>query len=191
MSSYWGLEDGTGHRELEDGTGGWLIESATTFLVSNTLELQYDINGLVANTLEIQYDITGVVSNTLTVYYDIDGSASQNLTRQNLAPTLPALNQEVKLVEKTNGPWNYSCFVDLSNMQSGDKVKIRVYRWEPNTSAYSLYQIKTIAKTDLKGKESEDMPSVYAVFIPTERFKLTIEQTAGTVRQYPWELYYA
>ena len=191
MSSYWGLEDGTGHRLLEDGTGGWLIEDATTFPVSDTLQFLYDITGVVSDTLQFLYDITGVVSDTLDICYDINGDASTNLVRQSKAPTLQQLDVEVKLVEKTDGPWNYSCYVSLVNMQAGDRVKIRVYRWNPSTSAYELYELKTIMKNDLKGKETEDQPAVYAVFIPTERFKLSIEQTDGTLRAFPWELYKA
>lgn len=191
MSSYWGLEDGTGHRELEDGTGGWLLEDGTTLSVSNTLQIQYDITGIVANTIQLLYDITGVVSDTLELCYDINGASSTNLTQQKKSVTLQQLNTEVKLVEKTDGPWNYSCWVSLANMQAGDKVKIRVYRWNPSTLAYEKYDVKTITKTDLKGKETEDQPAVFSVFIPTERFKLTIEQTNGTLRAFPWELYKA
>ena len=74
-------------------------------------------------------------------------------------------------------------------MASGDTVIIRTYKWEPNTSAYSLYEEKTVKYSDLKGNESTDMPAVFLPFIPAERYKVTIEQTAGTLRQYPWELF--
>lgn len=192
MSSYWGLEDETGHRLLEDGTGGWLIETATTFAVSSQREFQYDINGIVSDTLEILYDITGVVSDTLEICYDINSpQVSSNLIQQYKNPLLPQLNTEFKLVEKTDGPWNYSCWVNLENMLSGDKVRIKVYRWDPNLSTYTLYESKTISKSDLKGKETDDQPAVFAVFLPTERFKLTIEQLSGTLRSFPWEMYKA
>ncbi|GAG83245.1 unnamed protein product, partial [marine sediment metagenome] len=48
-----------------------------------------------------------------------------------------------------------------------------------------------VTKNDLKGKDTEDQPAVFSVFLPTERFKLTIEQTSGTLRAFPWELYKA
>ena len=190
MSSYYGLEDGTGHLILEDGSGdGYILEDATTFTVSDTISIEYDITGSVSDTLEFQYDMTGSVGDTISLYYDINGTASTSLVRQNLSPTLLSLNSETKIIEKTDGPYHYSAWIHLDNMASGDTVVIRTYKWEPNGSAYSLYEEKTVRYSDLKGKESTDMPAVFLPFIPTEKYKVTIEQTAGTLRQYPWELF--
>ena len=138
--SYYGLEDSSGHLILEDGSGsGYLLESATTFTVLDTLTLVYDITGQVADTLTLQYDILADVLQTITLYYDINGDASTNLVRQNLSPTLKALNLETVLIEKTDGPYHYSAWIHMTNLSSGDTIILRVYKWEPNTSAYELY----------------------------------------------------
>lgn len=190
MSTYYGLEDGSGHLILEDGSGdGYLLEDATTFTVNDVLTIEYEITGSVNDTLELQYDMTGSVNDTISLCYDINGNASTSLVRQNKSPTLLALNSEVKIIEKTDGPFHYSAWIHLDNMASGDTVVIRTYKWEPNGSTYSLYEEKTVKYNDLKGNESTDQPAVFLPFIPAEKYKVTIEQTAGTLRQYPWELY--
>lgn len=190
MSVYYGLEDGSGHLILEDGSGdGYLLEAATTFTVTDTLTIQYDMTGVVNDTLELLYDMTGVVQDTVTLYHDINGTASTQLVSQNLAPTLVALNTETKLIEKTDGPYHYSAWVHLNNMASGDTVIIRTYKWNITDSQYDLYEEKTVRYTDLNANETNNMPAVFLPFIPANRYKVTIEQTAGTVRQYPWQLF--
>ena len=187
--SYYGLEDSSGHLIIEDGSGsGYLLESATTFTVSDTLTLVYDITGQVTDTLILQYDILADVLQTVTLYYDINGDASTNLVRQNLAPTLKALNLETILIEKTDGPFHYSAWIHLTNLLSGDTIILRVYKWEPNTSAYELYEEKPVSYNDLKTFEN-NQTAIFLPFIPAERYKVTIEQTAGTLRAFPWELY--
>lgn len=187
--SYYGKEDATGHLILEDGSGsGYLLESATTFTVSDTLTLIYDITGQVADTLTLQYDILADVLQTITLYYDINGDASTNLVRQNLSPTLKALNLETTLIEKTDGPYHYSAWIHMTNLASGDTIILRVYKWEPNTSAYELYEEKPVSYNDLKTFEN-NQTAIFLPFIPAERYKVTIEQTAGTLRAFPWELY--
>lgn len=190
MSVYYGLEDGTGHLLLEDGSGdGYLMEDATLFTVIDTLTLEYDITGSVSDTLELQYDMTGVVADTISLCYDINGDASTSLVQQFKQPTLTALNSETKIIEKTDGPFHYSAWIHLGNMASDDKVIIRTYKWETNNDVYELYEEKTISYNDLKGNETNDQTAVFLPFIPAERYKVTIEQTAGTLRQFPWELY--
>lgn len=187
--SYYRLEDSSGHLILEDGSGdGYLLESATTFTVTDTLTLVYDITGQVTDTLTLQYDILADVLQTITLYYDINGDASTNLERQNLSPTLKALNLETTLIEKTDGPYHYSAWIHMTNLASGDTVVLRVYKWEPNTSAYELYDEKKITYSDLKIFEN-DQTAVFLPFIPAQKYKVTIEQTAGTLRAFPWELY--
>lgn len=188
--SYYGLEDGSGHLILEDGSGdGYLLEDATTFSVTDTLSIVYDITGVVTDTLTVQYDMTGVIQDTISLYYDINGDASTQLVTQNLNPTLKSLNLETKLVEKTDGPYHYSTWIHLGNMASGDTVIIRTYKWEVNTGAYELYEKKTIKHSDLKGNETTNQPAIFLPFIPANRYKVTIEQTAGTLRAYPWQLF--
>jgi len=188
MSAYWGLEDGTGRWQLEANTFDRLIEDATTFTVTDTLEIIYDLTGVVSDTLELQYDMTGVISDTISLCYDINGDASTSLVQQNKSPTLTALNLETKLIEKTDGPFHYSAWIHLSNMASGDKVIIRVYKWETNGNSYELYEEKEIMYSDLKTLEN-DQTAVFLPFIPAERYKVTIEQTAGTLRAFPWEMF--
>lgn len=189
MSVYYGLEDGTGHLLLEDGTGGYIMEDATLFTIADTLTLLYDVTGVVSDTITLEYDMTGQVADTISLYYDINGDASTQLVRQNLAPTLTALNLETKIIEKTNGPYHYSAWIHLTNMASGDIVVIRVYKWETTSDTYALYEEKTIRYTDLKGTETNNQTAIFLPFIPAERYKVTIEQTAGTLFQIPWEMF--
>jgi len=187
--SYYGLEDSSGHLILEDGSGdGYLLESATTLTVTDTLTLVYDITGQVTDTLTLQYDILADVLQTITLYYDINGDASTNLVRQNLAPTLKALNLETTLIEKTDGPFHYSAWIHMTNLASGDTIILRVYKWEPNNSVYELYEEKQVTYNDLKTFEN-NQTAIFLPFIPAQKYKVTIEQTAGTLRAFPWELY--
>lgn len=188
--SYYGLEDSSGHLIIEDGSGsGYLLEDATTFLVSDTLQLIYDITGVVSDTVQLLYDITGVVSDSLGILYDINGDASTQLVQQKKAITLPQLDVEFRIIEKTNGPYHYAAWLHLDNMASGDQIIIRVYKWDGNNSVYSLYEKKTISYSDLVGQENEDQTAVFMPFIPSERYKVTLEQSAGTLREFSWEMY--
>lgn len=170
--SYYELEDGSGNYVLEDGTGNYVIESI-----------------VVANTRTLQYDIRGLVADTLTARYSINGDPSTQLTQLTRTITPSALSTETTLIQKTDGPFHYAGYVHLDTLASGDTVIIRIYKWETVDDDFLLYEEKTIKYSDLKANETNDMVAVFLPFIPAEQYKVTIEQTAGTLRTINFELF--
>lgn len=172
-------------------------------VVNDNFALQYDIFNNVADTIAFQYhitsdlhkqltvlwDVTAPISDSFNIKYDIDGSPSTILARQKLKIIPTDLNRETTLVEKTDGPYNYALWVHLNEMATGDKIKLKSYKWDPNNSAYALYEQKTITYEDLKGTEDTPQTAVFLPFIPAEKYKVTITQLEGTLRNYSWELY--
>jgi len=78
----------------------------------------------------------------------------------------------------------YSAHVSLANMAAGDTTVLRVYIKVLTTSSYALYWEETYnnAQTDQEIIFIAAQPSVWA-------WKLTLEQTAGTNRNYEWQVY--
>lgn len=69
----------------------------------------------------------------------------------------------------------------LDPMAGSDAVTIRVYDWDVVAGSYKLYITKKYgpgALTDV---------SFYSPPLPAHRFKVTIQQTAGTNRTFNWE----
>ena len=157
--------------------------------VSDTIAFQYDITADLQKQLTVLWDVTAPISDSFNIKYDIDGAPSTILARQKLKIIPTDLNRETTLVEKTDGPFNYALWVHLNEMATGDKVKLKSYKWDPNNSAYALYEQKTITYEDLKGTEDTPQTAVFLPFIPAEKYKVTITQLEGTLRNYSWELY--
>lgn len=161
-------------------------------LVNNTVVGLYDINGLVSNTVIGKYDVTGVVSNTLTGCYEINEAASSIIRKYTKSVQLLQNNVEVTIVEKTDGPYNYSLWVFLDQLQTGDVVEFREYVWNPQTNSYKLNQSPKIKKNDLKGfsnQTTDDKPAMFFPPVQADRYKVTIKQTAGTPRLFDWVMY--
>lgn len=189
-STYFGLEDGTGRFQLEDSLDDWLIEDATLFAVGNNVILLYDIAGIVSSDIILLYDMTGVVAKNLQLLYDIAGTTATNMAHSQGVVTPPALDTEVTLFDKTDtNRLVHSGWVSLANMASGDTVIIRVYRYEPVSGAMELYRMKTVRHSELKADETENMLAAFFVPIPTQRYRVTLEQTSGTPRAFNWEYY--
>jgi hypothetical protein len=157
--------------------------------VSDTIAFQYDITADIHKQLSVLWDVTAPISDSFNIKYDIDGAPSTILARQNLKIIPTDLNRETTLVEKTDGPYNYALWVHLNEMASGDKIKLKSYKWDPNNSEYALYEQKTITYDDLQGFEDTPQTAVFLPFIPAEKYKVTITQLEGTLRNYSWELY--
>lgn len=161
-------------------------------LATNDVIGKYDINGLVNSDSIGKYDITGNVTNTLGGCYDINGVASAIIQKQTKTIQLLQNGVESIVVEKTDGAFNYSCWLFLDNMLSGDEVVIRTYVWNPQQNIYELYESPIVKKSDLPGLPTQSTDDKTAFFIPpvqSDRFKVTISQTVGTPKAFDWVLY--
>jgi hypothetical protein len=153
----------------------------------------YDINGLVAQSSIYLYDVTGQVFNDLGGCYDINGVASAIIQKQTKKVQLMQLNVESNVVVKTDGAFNYSCWIFLDELQAGESVEIRTYVWNPQDNIYELYESPIITKAGLAGSETNDTADdKTAFFLPpvqSDRVKITITQLSGTPRAFDWVLY--
>lgn len=185
MTRYWELESSVDNWALEDGTGTRELEAATLENVSTTKTYKYDITAIVNKTLTYIYDMTGTVARAFTHIFDINGSASSALVAQHGTVTLSALNSEVCFITKTDGPYHYSCYIFLDNMASGDVIKIKTQVYDETAGSWKSYdQDRTIKYTDIDSKTASFLP-----FLPANRWRVCIKQTAGTPRAFNWSVY--
>ena len=82
----------------------------------------------------------------------------------------------------------HTLFVDLENMQAGSTVIIRVYYRLNAGGGLQLWDYHTYTGVD--GGLASGLKLISADLLPT-RFgvKITLEQTAGTYRDYDWEIF--
>lgn len=97
------------------------------------------------------------------------------------ADTQTATGSEDTLTTQT-GPGVYCLVVDTTNMASGDAITIRI-KTKNQTGASSVLAYKS----DFSDAQIEKQKYSQAVPIDTE-IVCTIEQTAGTNRDYDWNL---
>lgn len=77
----------------------------------------------------------------------------------------------------------YTAYVDLTNMQSGDTVEIRVSVIVKTAGNHILYWMGSYS-----GAQSN--PLVYIAPLPSDiSWKLTIKQVSGTSRDYDWRVF--
>lgn len=77
-------------------------------------------------------------------------------------------------------------FVDLSNMQAGDTVELRIYTKVLSTSGLNsaYFQSYSDAQTDATGGKI-----AIAVPLPSDQeYKATLKQTVGTGRNFDWKV---
>lgn len=78
--------------------------------------------------------------------------------------------------------------LDLDNMQGGDTIEVRVYHRMTDAGSLKLlaYHSWTGADGGLSNSEKLD----HIDLIPNRHgWQLTLQQSAGTNREYPWELF--
>lgn len=95
------------------------------------------------------------------------------------------LNNEIILYGIANNvPNRYDGYIDLSPMQTGDTIEVRVYVKINLTGIYIQYNIDTYTDSQTPN---------YLVYIPTLPsdlgWEITAKQTAGTVRTLDWRFY--
>jgi hypothetical protein len=97
--------------------------------------------------------------------------------------TLSATGAEDIIKEIADTVNKLHCFVDLTNMQAGDSVTVRQYMKIKSGGSYILYAEETYSGV-------QTLPMLYIVTKPARYgIKITLEQTAGTNRDYDWETF--
>lgn len=76
----------------------------------------------------------------------------------------------------------YSGYIFLHNMASGDTIEFTIYVNDPQAVAQRVYDSFIVSGAQTK-------PAVFLVNVPTDSFKVTAEQTAGTNRTLTWVRY--
>ena len=76
----------------------------------------------------------------------------------------------------------YQAYVFLHNMEADDKIIIRVYVNDPQTSTERLY-----IETPYYGVQTDT--TKYIPSLPTDSYRITCEQESGTYRAVTWILY--
>ncbi len=107
---------------------------------------------------------------------------------------MPTLNSEGTLTAdgseqdlgtvSVNGYYNFS--VNLSNMAAADVVKIRFYKKVKTTGTLARFHVETYNDAQTTEPESPVVDS--GPFWIANEFKVTLQQTAGTNRNFDWEI---
>lgn len=99
--------------------------------------------------------------------------------------TTPTVGTETALAFATSlsQGGTFQAQIDLSNMADGDVLEVRYYNQANGSS--SLVQQAYMAFSNAQTDTCPPLPAVVAV----NAFKVTINQTAGTARAYPWAVY--
>lgn len=88
--------------------------------------------------------------------------------------------EDVLATDATNA--TYDLFVDLSNMQNGDAVELRIYTKVLSTGSLRLTWKGTFANAPL-------IAAPQAPFTPSDQsIQVTLKQVAGTNKAYDWKL---
>lgn len=67
----------------------------------------------------------------------------------------------------------------LNNMVAGDKIRIRIYDWDGEGAIYRLHE-------ELIYENAQTLLSWMTVFVPSERYKVSLQRLAGSDRTYNW-----
>ena len=97
--------------------------------------------------------------------------------------TLTADGSEQTIKEITSLVNKLHCFIDLTAMQAGDTVVVRQYMKIKAAGSFIKYAEETYS-------DAQTLPMLYIVTKPAkEGIRITLEQTAGTNRDYDWETF--
>jgi len=110
-----------------------------------------------------------------------------NTDKDSTRGTLTALGTEQTLIEVTPDPMSgdfYGGWIDPTDMGAADSVTVRIYN-------------RIAAGGDFVQEYSSDVyagvrTTLIAIPSTSNRYgvRVTLEQTAGTLRDFPWEFYY-
>jgi hypothetical protein len=89
------------------------------------------------------------------------------------------------LIDETTNKW-FSGYIDLENMASGDTVIIKTYIKVRSTGVATLALWSTDTYVDAQTTKAV----VFCAPMPSDvEFKITLTQTAGTFRVFPWKFF--
>ena len=77
---------------------------------------------------------------------------------------------------------HYAMYIFTDALQSGDILRIIIYVNDPQDSTERIYD-----QFDVSGVQSK--PAVFIPFLPTDSYRVTAHQTAGTNRTISWVRY--
>jgi hypothetical protein len=98
---------------------------------------------------------------------------------------LTADGTEQTLIDDTTNKW-FSGYIDLENMISGDTVIIKTYIKVRSTGVSTL----TLWSVDTYINAQTNKQIVFCAPMPSDvEFKITLTQTVGTFRVFPWKFY--
>jgi len=78
--------------------------------------------------------------------------------------------------------------VDLDNMLAGDTVVVKIYHRMSDAGTLKLLRYRTWTGAD-GGLTNGEVLDTVECYPNRHGFRVTLQQTAGTNRVYPWELY--
>ncbi len=97
--------------------------------------------------------------------------------------TLSATGAEDTIKEITATVNKLHCFVDLTAMQAGDTIVVRQYMKIKAAGTFIKYADETYS-------DVQALPMLYVVTKPAkDGIRITLEQTAGTNRDYDWQTF--
>ena len=121
----------------------------------------------------------------------IQGQTNALLVLSATGGTATAVGQEQTLYidDEPLGCWEpLTLFVDLDDMQAGDTTVIRVYHRMNDGGGLQLWSYNTYTGAD-GGFANGEKIAVIDLKPNRHGFQVTLDQTAGTNRDYDWELF--
>jgi hypothetical protein len=104
--------------------------------------------------------------------------------REDIRGTLTADGSEQTIRELTRQVQEVSAYIDVTNMAADDITVVRTYLKVKSGGSYINFAIKTLG-----GNQSPDLLHVIAAPSTQYGFKLTLQQTAGTNRDYDYMVF--
>jgi len=105
----------------------------------------------------------------------------QNFTEDSLG-TLSATGSEDTVRESTD-EGKLHCFIDLTAMEAADSITVRQFMKIKAAGSYIKYAEETYS-------DVQSLPMLYIITKPSKHgIKVTLEQIAGTNRDYDWETF--
>jgi len=78
--------------------------------------------------------------------------------------------------------------LDMDNMQAGDTIAVKIYHRMSDGGGLQLFRYKAWTGAD-GGLTNGEKLDTFELYPNRHGFRITLQQTAGTNRVYPWELY--
>ena len=93
--------------------------------------------------------------------------------------TIASLDTETDLFDVTNDKY-FASWIFTNTMQTGDVIVITAYIKDEQGDTLRKYDTRTL-------RNSQADPAFFIPSTPTRQYKVTIQQTAGTLRTFNWQ----